>query len=269
MQGFVVEHFKSTVRGAGSGRDRADQQGGSPNRFEPGRWIMKASDVMTTDVITVGPETTVQEIAKILLSNRISAVPVVDDAGRLVGIVSEGDLIHRIEAGTERHYSWWLRLVSGNEMIARDFVKSHATRAGDIMTRDVVTASPDLALGDLASLLERHRIKRVPIIDHGKLVGIVSRANLLHALAALRPHIPAETKVEDSALRERIVSELRSNLDISASQVNVIVHDGVAELWGQVESAVEKTALRVATESVPGVRTVTDHVAVSKVPYGM
>jgi len=229
---------------------------------------MKASDVMSSKVITVKPDTTVQEIANILLSNRISAVPVVDDAGALVGIVSEGDLLHRVEAGTERHYSWWLKLVSNSEVIARDFVKSHATRAGDVMTRHVITASPDLPLGDLASLLERHRIKRVPIVDNGKLVGIVSRANLLQALAALRRDIPVEAKVEDATLRERIIAALRSN-DIATSQVNVIVHNGVVELWGQAESLDEKTAMRVAAESTPGVRSVVDHVVVSRIPFGV
>jgi CBS domain-containing protein len=135
---------------------------------------MKAADVMVSKVITVGPTATVQEIADILLTNRISAVPVVDDRGALLGIVSEGDLIHRIEAGTERHYSWWLKLISGKETLARDFVKSHGAKATDVMTKRVVTAGPDLQLGELASLLERHRIKRVPIVDKGKLVGIVS-----------------------------------------------------------------------------------------------
>jgi CBS-domain-containing membrane protein len=230
---------------------------------------MKASDVMVSEVITVGPDTTVQEIANILLSNRISAVPVLDDTGALVGIVSEGDLMRRVEAGTERHYSWWLKLVSGNEVVARDFVKSHATRASDVMTKTVITAGPDLTLGDLASLLERHRIKRVPIVDNGKLVGIVSRANLLHALAALRRDIPVESKVQDSTLRERVLSELRSKLDIGPSHVNVTVHDGVVELWGHVESTDEKNALRVAAESVPGVRTVADHVSTGRIPYGI
>ena len=229
---------------------------------------MKASDVMTSKVVTVGPDTTVQEIANILLSNRISAVPVVDGAGALVGIVSEGDLLHRVEAGTERHYSWWLRLVSDSQFMAREFVKSHATRAGDVMTRPVITASPDLPLGDLASLLERHRIKRVPIADNGRLVGIVSRANLMQDLAALRRDIPVEAKVEDSTLRERILSEFRSN-DIAASQVNVIVHNGVAELWGRAESPDEKTAARVAAESTPGVGSVVDHIVVGRIPVGV
>ena len=230
---------------------------------------MKAADVMVSKVITVGPNATVQEIANILLTHRISAVPVVDGQGSIIGIVSEGDLIHRIEAGTERHYSWWLKLVSGRETLARDFVKSHAAKAADVMTKRVISASPDLPLGDLATLLERHRIKRVPIVENGRLVGIVSRANLLQALAALRRDIPAEAKVADSTLREKILAEISSSLEVSVSQVNVIVHDGVVELWGQVNAPSEKDALRVAAESTPGVRSVADHIAVSKIHHGI
>ncbi len=230
---------------------------------------MKAADVMVSPVVTVGPTATVQEIADILLTNRISAVPVVDEGGALLGIVSEGDLIHRIEAGTERHYSWWLKLISGKDSLARDFVKSHGAKATDVMTKRVVSAAPDLQLGELASLLERHRIKRVPIVDKGKLVGIVSRANLLQAMVALRRDIPAGAKVEDAKLREKILSEMRSNLAASASQINVIVRDGVVELWGQVDTANEKDALRVTAESTPGVRSVADHIAVSKLHHGI
>jgi CBS domain-containing protein len=230
---------------------------------------MKAADVMVSKVITVGPTATVQEIADILLTNRISAVPVVDDRGALMGIVSEGDLIHRIEAGTERHYSWWLKLISGKETLARDFVKSHGAKATDVMTKRVVTAGPDLQLGELASLLERHRIKRVPIVDKGKLVGIVSRANLLQAMIALRRDIPAEATVEDSKLRQQILSDIRSNLAASASQINVIVRDGAVELWGQVDSSSEKDALRVSAESTAGVRSVADHVSVSRMHHGI
>jgi CBS domain-containing protein len=115
---------------------------------------MKASDVMVSKVITVGPNTTVQEIANILLSNRVSAVPVVDAHGALIGIVSEGDLIHRVEAGTERHYSWWLQLVSDKAALAHDFLKSHAVKAADVMTKRVITASPDLPVGEVASCLK-------------------------------------------------------------------------------------------------------------------
>lgn len=230
---------------------------------------MKASDVMVSEVITVGPNTTVQEIANILLSSRISAVPVLDDLGAVIGIVSEGDLIHRVEAGTERHYSWWLSFLSDKDALAHDFLKSHAVRAADVMTKRVITATPDLPLGEVASLLEKHRIKRVPIVENGKLVGIVSRANLLQALAALRRDIPVEFRVEDLDLRERVLSEIRSKLWASASQINVIVHDGVVELWGGVDAQNEKDALRVAAELIPGVHSVEDHIALNKFHYGI
>ena len=232
---------------------------------------MKASDVMVSKVITVGPNTTVQEIANILLSNRISAVPVIDDRGALIGIISEGDLIHRVEAGTERHDSWWLKLMTDKGALARDFVKSHAVKAVDVMSKRVITASPDLALGDLASLLEKHRIKRVPIVDHGKLIGIVSRANLLQALVALRRDIIVEPNVEDSVLRERILSEIHTKVQESSSMLNIIVHNGVVELWGYVDFQDEKDALRVAAELTPGVRSVVDHIAIvsNKMHVGM
>jgi CBS domain-containing protein len=228
---------------------------------------MKAADVMVSQVITVGRDTPVQEIANILLAHRISAVPVVDDGGALIGIVSEGDLIHRVEVGTERRHSWWLKLFGDKGEIARDYLKSHATRAVDVMTKRVVTAPPDMALGELASLLEQHRIKRVPIVDKGQLVGIVSRANLVQALAALRRDIMVGPSATDSVLRDRIQSELTSQLLAGLSQVNVIVHDGVVELWGDAGSRDEKDAIRVAAELIPGVRKVEDYIAVSDGRY--
>jgi CBS domain-containing protein len=224
---------------------------------------MKAADVMVSKVITVGRDTAVREIANVLFANRISAVPVVDNDGVLVGIVSEGDLIHRVEVGTDREYSWWVKLMSDKSMMARDYLKSHATRAADVMTKQVVSAPPDMPLGDLASLLERHGIKRVPIVDGGgKLVGIVSRADLVHALANLRSDIPVEPNVADSTLRERIQAEIMSHLLADVSQINVVVRDGVVELWGDAGSRDEKDAIRVAAELVPGVRKIEDHIAI-------
>jgi CBS domain-containing protein len=225
---------------------------------------MKASDVMVTNVITVRPDTTVQEIANILVTNRISAVPVVDANGALVGIVSEGDLMHRVETGTERRYSWWLKMIGDRSTFARDFLKSHGIRAAEVMTRHVVTAAPDTPLGELASLLEKHRIKRVPIVDRGRLVGIVSRANLVQALAALRHATAAPARMDDAATRERIIAEISDKLLAGVSQINVIVHDGVVELWGEAETAEEKDAIRLAAEITPGVRRVEDHIAVNQ-----
>jgi CBS-domain-containing membrane protein len=230
---------------------------------------MRAADVMVTRVITVGRDTTVQEIANILLANRISAVPVVDENATIVGIVSEGDLIHRVEAGTERRHSWWLKLVGDKAAMARDYLKSHATRAADVMTKPVVSAPPDLPLGELASLLERHRIKRVPIVDDGKLVGIVSRANLLQALAAMRRDIRVDSSVADSILRDRIHAEITSHLLANVSQINVVVRDGIVELWGDAGSHDEKDAIRVAAETVPGVRKVEDYIAINAGHYGV
>jgi CBS domain-containing protein len=218
-------------------------------------------------VITVGPDATVQEIANTLLSNRISAVPVVDAQNCLIGIVSEGDLIHRVEVGTERRNPWWLDLLRDKGAAADEFLKSHATKAADVMTKRVIVATPNLTLGDLAALLEKNRIKRVPIVENGKLVGIVSRANLIQALASLHRDAPVESMSSDKALRERVLSSLRSNVRASASQINVIVRNGVVELWGVVELRDEKDALRVAAELTPGVRAVEDHITINKVPY--
>ena len=145
---------------------------------------MKARDVMVSPVITVKPSSSVKEVAKTFLERRISAAPVVDDQGKLVGIVSEGDLMHRAEAGTERHRSWWLRALTAEETLAAEYVKAHARKVADVMTRDVITATADTPLHEIAALLEKNSIKRVPVVKNGQLVGIVSRANLVQAVAS-------------------------------------------------------------------------------------
>jgi CBS domain-containing protein len=137
---------------------------------------MKASDVMVTEVITVKPDSDVAEVAAVLLANRISAAPVVDDAGTLVGMISEGDLLRRGETGTGHDRSWWLRLLMGREILAAEFLKEHSRKVADLMTRQIVSAEPDMSVAEIATLLERHGIKRVPIVQNGKVVGIVSRA---------------------------------------------------------------------------------------------
>ena len=137
---------------------------------------MQAKDVMTTDVVTVAPDTEVSDIARLLLERHISALPVVDGDGGVVGIVSEGDLLHRRETDTEKHRNWWLGFLVGNEQRAAEYSKSHGTKASEIMSREVVTVNEDAQLGDIAELLEIRRIKRVPVLRDGKLVGIVSRA---------------------------------------------------------------------------------------------
>lgn len=228
---------------------------------------MIAADVMVSNVITVSPETRVAEVAEILLRNRISAVPVVDAAGQIVGIVSEGDLMHRAEAGTEIRRSWWLRALTSNEAMAADFVRSHSQNVADVMTRRVITAGPETPLYEIANLLERNRIKRVPIVKDGKLVGIISRANLLQALASLKPAASGKAP-EDSAIRQRILAEVEKQPWTHPSLINVIVQDGDVALWGVVSSKSEKDAIRVMAETAPGARTVSDHIVIQKAATG-
>ena len=225
---------------------------------------MKAADVMVAKVISVRSDCSVGEIAETLLTHRISAVPVLDENGRLVGIVSEGDLIHRVEADTERHRSWWLELLTGRETLAREFVKSHSRKATDVMTRSVVTVKSETPLSDLASLLEKHRIKRVPVMQDNKIVGIVSRANLIQALVRGGNKILPDQAPEDSALRDNVLAQLRTK-PWWPNNVNVIVHDGAVELYGIVDSKAEKEAIRVAVECTPGVRTVDNKLALKTI----
>src|SRR5262249_9918567 len=178
---------------------------------------MRAMDVMTTNVVTVGPATSVQEVSKILSERSISGVPVVDAANRLVGIVSEGDLLHRVETGTERRpdrrtgrrRSWWLDTIGADEELARDYVKSHGRTARDVMTSEVTFVSDTTELGEIANILESKRIKRVPVVRDGRLVGIVSRANLVRALAAAGPRLSDEIATDDRTIRQKLLTELQ------------------------------------------------------------
>jgi CBS domain-containing protein len=227
---------------------------------------MKARDIMVSKVITARPDQSVQEIAAALLQHRISGMPVVDAAGALVGIVSEGDLMRRAEAGTEHRRSWWLRMLMGRHGLAAEYIREHSRRIEDVMTRDVVTTGPDTSIADIADLLERHGIKRVPIMQEDKLVGIVSRANLLQALAGMRVQAPVESAATDAALRDAVMKRLNAEPWTKMSMVSVTVHDGTVELSGFVDSPVEKKALVVAVQTTPGVGAVKDNVVVQPTP---
>jgi CBS-domain-containing membrane protein len=229
---------------------------------------MKAADVMVTNVITVGPEASVEEVAQILLSARISGMPVVGKAGQLLGIVSEGDLMHRAEAGTGRRRPWWLAAFVGKEALAAEFVREHSRRVTDVMTRDVVTATPETSLSDIASLLEKNAIKRVPIVKDGKVVGIVSRANLLQALAVAGKRRKGAEPADDLAIRSKVITQLDAEPWSRPSLINVIVHDGTVELWGIVDTASERKAVRVAAEITPGVRAVNDNLIIRPAQSG-
>jgi CBS domain-containing protein len=218
---------------------------------------MKARDVMVSPVITVKQSCTVREVAKTFVEHRISGAPVVDDQGKLVGIVSESDLMHRSEAGTERKRSWWLLALMGSETLATDYVKAHACRVGDIMSRDVITAYPYTPLRDVAAVLEKNSIKRVPILENGQLVGIVSRANLVQAVASARTGM--EVSPSDVAIRDKLLAHLKTQPWAQTGLLNITVTDGIVDLWGMTSSDAERKALRVAAECAPGVHAVNDH----------
>ncbi len=222
---------------------------------------MKAADVMSRNVATVTPDTPITEIAEILLGRHISAVPVVDGAGAVIGIVSEGDLIRRQEIGTDKHPSWWLHLLTAPEDQARDYVKSHGHKASDVMTGKVVSVGPDTPLDEVATLLERHHIKRVPVVDNGKLAGIVSRADLIRGLAAHPATLPAPSS-DDTALRDAVIAAIREETGVRTEFINVIVTGGTVHLWGGTNSEDEKKAVRIAAESVAGADKVVNHVGV-------
>jgi CBS domain-containing protein len=229
---------------------------------------MKAADVMTSKVITVGPDAQLQDVAQSLLANRISAMPVVAADGKLIGIISEGDLMRRVESGTERRRSWWLSLLSGREALANEYIKEHSRKVSDVMTREVITVKPETPLSDIATVLERNGIKRVPVVQDGKVVGIISRANLLQALASYRTPIEGRAP-SDAALRENVMARINSEPWSRPALINVIVQDGNVELWGIVETQVEKKAVRVAAEVTPGVRAVNDNLIVRPLESGV
>lgn len=223
---------------------------------------MRAKDIMTENVVTVGPDAGVHDIARLLLKRGISAVPVLDEDRQLLGIVSEGDLMRRSENETERHGSWWLGLWTLAEDQAREYVKGHGRHAREVMTRDVATVTEDASLAEIAELLETRRIKRVPVVRGGRVVGIVSRANLLHGLASTREAAPAMPDEDDRAIRQRVIATLEKDLGVTDQCINVIVRSGIVELWGLVDTGAEKEAILMAAENAQGVKDVRDHVYV-------
>ena len=221
---------------------------------------MKARDVMTSPVITVKPTTSVKEVARLFLERRISAVPVVDNQGKVIGMVSEGDLVHRVEISTERRRPWWLVLMAGDQGLAAEYIKAHAKRVSDIMSRNVITAAPGTPLNEIAEMLEKYGIKRLPIVHDGQLVGIVSRANLVQAIATSGSKL--DIPLSDITIREKLLNELNRQSWAHTVPLNAIVNDGVVDLWGFAESDTERKAIRVAAEATPGVRAVNDHMTV-------
>jgi CBS domain-containing protein len=224
-----------------------------------GEVVMRAMDIMTSGVITVGEDATVPQAAKLMAERGISAVPVIDRENRVVGMVSEGDLLHRAETGTERRRSWWLDMVSSTNKLAGEYIKSHSGKVKDVMTRDVLSVAEETPVADIAVLLETNRIKRVPVVRDGKIVGIVSRANLVRALAMTITEEVDGADADDRMIRDKLLAELKAQKWAEVSPANVTVRDGVVHLWSSYLSEQERRALVVAAEGIPGVRRVKDH----------
>jgi CBS domain-containing protein len=219
---------------------------------------MNAADVMTRNILSVRPDAAIAEAIKLMLDNRISGLPVIDEGGRLVGILTEGDLLRRGETATERHRPRWLEILMGPGRLAEEYVRTHGRKIGEVMTRDPVCVRPDTTLKEIVELMERHRIKRVPVLDDEVPVGILSRADLLRGLAgALEATSTAATS--DEEIRERILAELARSAWVPRDGIAITVENGVVDLNGVILDEKERAALRVAAENVPGVRAVEDH----------
>ncbi|WGJ14746.1 CBS domain-containing protein [Methylocapsa sp. D3K7] len=223
---------------------------------------MIASDVMVHDIVTIGPEEDVSKAVKLLVDHDISALPVVDDERRVIGILSEADLLHRDKIGTEQHRAWWLEAVTPASVLALDYAKSHGRKVAEVMSEDVISADEDTPLSELANILEKNRIKRVPILKDGKLVGIVSRSNLIQALASA-PSQPENDQLADRGIRSVILARLAEQSWTDFGERNIVVTNGVVNLWGLVGSPEEHKALLALAESVPGVREVSDEMIAS------
>jgi CBS domain-containing protein len=223
---------------------------------------MNASDVMTRNVVTVAPDATVEQVVAIMLQHRISGVPVMNAAGVVVGMVTEGDLLRRVETGTERHRPHWLEILIGPGKLATEYVSTHTRKVRDVMTAEVVGVEETAMLGDVVELMERHRIKRVPVFRAGKLAGIISRANLLQGLASATGVAAKSTASDDdAALRQQILAEIDKQPWAPRTGINVVVRDGIVHLWGAVLDDRERQGLRVLAENVSGVRQVRDHIS--------
>jgi CBS domain-containing protein len=221
---------------------------------------MKAADVMTGHVISIAPDESVLKCVRLMLEYRISGLPVIDAKESLVGIVTEGDFLRRAETGTERKRPRWLEFLIGPGRLADEYVHAYGRKVAEVMTPDPITISEDTPVEEVVRLMEERHIKRLPVMRGGKVVGIVSRANLLRALAAVgREAAPAGKG--DLAIRARVLGELAKQPWALRDLIDVTVRDGVVELWGVVTADHQREAAAVVAENTPGSKNVINHIA--------
>ena len=219
---------------------------------------MNAAEIMTRRIVTIREDATVREAIHLMLDHAISGLPVVDAAGRMVGILTEGDLLRRSETQTEKRRPRWLEILMGPGRLSGEYVRTHTRRIGDVMSREVAAVAPGATLEEVVQVMERRRVKRVPVVEGDRLVGILSRADLLRALVQmLDQEAPAAS--DDAQIRERVWAEIAKEQWAPRTGVGISVKDGVVDLQGVVADDQERAALRVAAENVPGVKGVIDH----------
>lgn len=217
---------------------------------------MQVKDVMTRNVISIGADEPVLTAARLMLQNRISGLPVVDKENELIGIVTEGDFLRRGELGTQRRRPKWLEFIVGPGRLAEEYVHTSGRKVEEIMTPDPCTVSEADSLETVVELMEHRHVKRLPVVRGGRMVGIISRANLLHALASFaRDAQPAAP--DDIAIRDGVLAALSGQR--WAPHINVVVKGGIAELWGIITDERERQRVIVAAENVAGIKAVRDH----------
>jgi len=219
---------------------------------------MKASEVMQRNPITVRPATPIADAVHLMVTQRIASLPVVNDFGELVGMVSEGDLLRRVELGTAASNSRWLTWLGSRGRAAREYVRSHARRVGEVMTASVLAVAPDTELAEVVSLMESRHIKRVPVLENGRLIGIITRWGLMRVLEGLLPRTSARP-VDDEELRRGLLSAVKEQSWAPRTPFDLRVANGIVEFVGVVTDERQRAALRVLTENTPGVRGVVDH----------
>ena len=229
---------------------------------------MKAKDVMTRSVVSVEPSATVLQAVRLMLQKQIGGLPVMDTSGRLVGIVTEGDFLRRVETGTQRRRPRWIEFLLGPGHLADEYTHTHGRKVEEVMTTEPLSVTEDTPLEEVVKTMEKRQIKRVPVVRGQEVVGIVSRANLFHALASLAGEAKPAA-LSDTTIRELILAELCKQIWAPLGSLDIVVRNGIVDLWGTILDEKERNALVVAAENVPGVKDVRDHLASIDAMSGM